>query len=131
MEKQNRHVVACIIKKGNKYLIAQRPDSKDHSNVWEFPGGKLEEGENLFDAAKRELKEELDIKVLSIKEPILIIKDNNSPYIINYCEVDTSGEPKNLEHKEIRWEKLENIKSFDLHESDKKALEVLICKVVR
>ena len=60
-------VVCGVIVKNNKYLITQRGDSKN-LNKWEFPGGKVEPFENIFDAIKRELKEELSIEVTPIKK---------------------------------------------------------------
>jgi 8-oxo-dGTP diphosphatase len=61
-----KKVVAGIIFKDNKILIAQRKGGK-HDGLWEFPGGKIEENETPIEALKRELIEELDINV-SIKE---------------------------------------------------------------
>src|SRR5579864_5341349 len=57
-------VVACaLIDAEGRVLIAQRPEHKPMARLWEFPGGKIEEGERPEDALIRELKEELAINV--------------------------------------------------------------------
>ena len=58
-----KKVSAGIVCRNGKILICQRPKGKSLAGFWEFPGGKLEEGESLQDCLKRELKEELDIEV--------------------------------------------------------------------
>ena len=54
-----------IINKRGEYLLAQRPRGKAHEGLWEFPGGKIEAGEDAAAALARELKEELDLELLS------------------------------------------------------------------
>jgi 8-oxo-dGTP diphosphatase len=56
-------VTAAIIKKANKFLIARRSPNKHLGGYWEFPGGKIEEGETPQECLKRELEEELGIIV--------------------------------------------------------------------
>ena len=56
-------VVAAIIIKDDKYFIAQRNRNKHMGLSWEFPGGKVEEGETFEIALKREIKEELNIEI--------------------------------------------------------------------
>jgi len=56
-------VAACaLIDADGRILMSQRPEGKDHSGQWEFPGGKLEAGERPEDAIVRELREELGIE---------------------------------------------------------------------
>ncbi|WP_435930038.1 pyrimidine (deoxy)nucleoside triphosphate diphosphatase [Dryocola sp. BD613] len=54
-------VVAAIIERDGKILLAQRPEGGDQAGLWEFPGGKVERGESQPAALIRELKEELGI----------------------------------------------------------------------
>jgi 8-oxo-dGTP diphosphatase len=54
-------VTAAIIQNEGKYFIARRGPSEKLSGFWEFPGGKVEDGESLSDCLRRELKEELGI----------------------------------------------------------------------
>ena len=56
---------AIIVNDRQEILIGQRPEGKDLAGLWEFPGGKIEEGESKEEALVREIKEELnaDIKV--------------------------------------------------------------------
>ena len=56
-------VVAAIIIKNGKYFIAQRNKHKHMGLSWEFPGGKVENGETFENALKREIKEELNINI--------------------------------------------------------------------
>lgn len=56
-------VAAGIIWQAGRFLAAQRPPDKPHAGFWEFPGGKLEPGEDAAQALARELAEELDIRV--------------------------------------------------------------------
>ena len=58
-------VVAAVIKKDNKYLIAQRNRNKHFAFHWEFPGGKVDNGETFEIALQREIKEELCINTVS------------------------------------------------------------------
>lgn len=58
-------VVVGIIRRGDRYLVAERPVGKPYSGYWEFPGGKVEPGEDAFTALQRELQEELGITVES------------------------------------------------------------------
>ena len=75
-------VSVCILAKKNKFLIMQRPPNKSYPLFWEFPGGKVEKNENFYDAAIRELKEELNI---SINQSNLILIDTVShSYVKNH-----------------------------------------------
>ena len=61
--KKTYQVTAAILRKGSKILIARRAPKKHLGGFWEFPGGKIEEGETAHECLKRELEEELGIIV--------------------------------------------------------------------
>ena len=61
--KKYKNVVACVLKKNDKILIASRPETKDFSGFFEFPGGKVEKDECLIEALEREINEELGIRL--------------------------------------------------------------------
>ncbi|MFV0369490.1 MAG: 8-oxo-dGTP diphosphatase MutT [Hyphomicrobiaceae bacterium] len=56
-------VAVALIDSDNRVLIAKRPEGKQLAGLWEFPGGKIDQGETPEDALIRELKEELDIEL--------------------------------------------------------------------
>ena len=98
-------VVAALVWKDGKFLICQRPANKARSLMWEFVGGKVEEGESRQEALIRECREELNIGV-SVGEVFAEVTHE-------YCDITvhltlfnasiTDGEPQKLEHADIRW----------------------------
>src|SRR4030095_3002708 len=97
-------VVAAIIERGGRILICQRRADHAHPLKWEFPGGKVEPGENPADALRRELAEELSISAqigaevtqyeysYPGKKPILLMF---------YRVTEFSGEPRNQVFEQI------------------------------
>ena len=96
-------VVAAIIRKGNKVLLGRRPAHKRHGGLWEFPGGKIGEGETEFHAVTRELREELGIETMSVGEAVYECHDPGSPFLVRFLDVGIRGEPDPTEHTEIGW----------------------------
>ena len=111
-------VIATVIIKESTYLLCQRPEHKRHGNLWEFPGGKIKEGESFEDAARRELKEELQVELKSIRNLLYTAQDQDSPYLIYFVEADISGEPKIIEHQEVGWFELTDLTKLPLAPAD-------------
>jgi 8-oxo-dGTP diphosphatase len=113
-------VVCAVILRDEKVLIAQRSEKMKLPLKWEFPGGKLKQGENEKQAIIREIKEELDIEILPIKRISSNIHDYglfNIKLIAYLCDY-VSGEIKLLEHKDFKFLDFENLMDYDLAEAD-------------
>ena len=97
--------VGVIVGKDGAILIAKRPDKAHQGGLWEFPGGKVEQGETLFDALKRELQEELDIEVTATEPLIKIRHDYGDKIVLLDVHKVTHfyGQPQGNEGQPIRW----------------------------
>jgi 8-oxo-dGTP diphosphatase len=120
-----QHVIAAVIECEGHYLICRRPAHKRHGLLWEFPGGKLEKGETHLDAARRELKEELNIEVTGIGESLVAIGDPGSSFIVDFIPTTVIGTPELLEHCELRWVTLSQLSLMDLAPSDARFVRFL------
>src|SRR4051794_12574389 len=96
-------VIAAVIARADKLLVCRRPAHKRHGGLWEFPGGKLEPGEDDETAARREIVEELGIHVERVGETELEIADAGSPFLIAFIPVEASGTPVCHEHSALAW----------------------------
>jgi 8-oxo-dGTP diphosphatase len=125
VESEEVRVVAAVICQNDQYLICQRPWSKRHGGLWEFPGGKIEGAESDADAIRRELREELGIAAIGIDAPELALKDPQSPFLIVFLPVLIEGKPLPREHLQIRWVSVSELRRMPLAPSDRVFVEYL------
>ena len=123
-------VVAAIIKKQNKYLIARRASQKAHGGRWEFPGGKIEKGETPEIALERELFEELSIKTRIGPFVISATHDyeNFKIKLMAYEVAHLSGEFKLSDHDEIAWVTAAEMKAYHMSGADLSIINHLMGK---
>ena len=118
-------VVAAVIERDGRILIAQRDAASWHPLKWEFPGGKVEAEETPEEAVVRELEEELAIQA-SIHGEIMRYEyqypDRSPILLIFYRIVDFVGEPQNLQFVQIRWEAPKRLREYDFLEGDREFL---------
>jgi 8-oxo-dGTP diphosphatase len=91
-----------------RYLLGQRPEGKPYAGYWEVPGGKIEKGESVFEALKRELQEELGIEIDSSQELTVLEHDYPHAYVRLHVSVirQWSGTPVGCEGQALSWELL-------------------------
>lgn len=101
------HVAAAAIVNGdNEVLISRRQDGTHLAGFWEFPGGKLEPGESVTSALRRELEEELAITPRAFRPLIKVRHDYpEKSVLLDVWRVTAfSGEPRPLEGQSVRWQ---------------------------
>jgi 8-oxo-dGTP diphosphatase len=123
-------VVAAIIVHQNEILCVQRGTGKfDYiSNKYEFPGGKMEEGESREAAIVREIEEELDLKI-KVQQPYLTVEHQYPDFFITMHSFICTCEEKHLtltEHVDFQWLKTTELKSLDWAAADIPIVEKLI-----
>lgn len=127
MKKHIRVVGAVILDKDDKVLCAQRPEGKNLALKWEFPGGKIEEGESASEALIRELEEEMGCRI-DVKDKITTTTYEYDFAVVElttyYSEV-ISGEIKLYEHVDMKWLKREDIHTLDWAPADIPAIELI------
>ena len=123
------NVVAALIWKGDKFMICQRPSHKARGLMWEFVGGKVEEGESFENALIRECREELaiEIKPLDVFTEVKHVYPDITISLTLFNAVLTSGEPVLLEHEDLRWIKPLEIDEYQFCPADKEILEKIKC----
>jgi 8-oxo-dGTP diphosphatase len=101
--------VAVLIRPDGAALLARRPESKVYSGYWEFPGGKVEPGEPVADALRREIHEELGIDIGRAYPWITrVFVYPHAVVRLHFHRIYAwRGEPRALEHEAIAWQRPE------------------------
>lgn len=117
-----------IWREDGRVLIAQRPLEGLLGGLWEFPGGKLQAGESLADALRREINEELGIEI-EVGRPLATIKHAYTHFRISlyaYHARYVSGKPQNLEVANHAWVHLDDLDQYPFALTDKKIIKRLL-----
>lgn len=116
------HVVAGALLDGSgQVLIAQRPAGKHMAGGWEFPGGKLSLDETPFAGLVRELREELNITVVTA-EPVIVYQHDyaDRSVLLDLWHVTCyEGTPVSAEGQSIKWVALSELDRVGLLEADR------------
>ena len=119
------HAVIAIIKKGKNYFIQKRPPQGLLADLWEFPGGKIEEGESKQQALARELKEELGVELKSSKH-LFDVKHFYTQFRVNLFVFDCSlGGDLTIDDTH-RWVSFKNFSKYPMPSGSAKIIEKLI-----
>jgi 8-oxo-dGTP diphosphatase len=110
-DKKQFRVVAALIRKGNKVLLTQRWPGRHLGLTWEFPGGKVEEGESDMEALERELREELGVEAeigSCCFETRHGYGSREVHLLIFRCKL-TEGTPRALDVKAMEWADIDTL----------------------
>jgi 8-oxo-dGTP diphosphatase len=122
------HVVAAaLIDAAGRVLIAQRPAGKHLAGGWEFPGGKLEPGEERRTGLSRELQEELGVAILAPR-PLMRLRHSypSGEVLLDIWVVrEFSGEPRGLDGQTLRWCTATELEGVELLPADKPIVAAL------
>ena len=123
------HVVAAVVKKGDRILCTQRTRSHKsyNSERWEFPGGKVKEGESDHEALIREIREEMAWDVF-VGRPAARVVHEYPDFIIDmtayYCLAE-NDDFRLLEHLDARWLALDELDTLNWADADRKIVAQL------
>jgi 8-oxo-dGTP diphosphatase len=118
---QTKHVVAALIMQDGKFLVCQRTRHQVMPLKWEFPGGKIEPGEQPRDALRRELEEELGIDARIGEEVARIHHAYRGGGAVNlrfYAVPHYRGEIENRIFRDVQWVEREELPAYDFLEAD-------------
>lgn len=123
-------VVACaLIDADNRILLAQRPEGKSLAGLWEFPGGKLEQGETPEQALIRELSEELSITVKQdCLSPLTFASHTYEKFHLLmplYICRRYQGIPRGAEGQNLKWVKEADLDQYPMPDADKPLVPIL------
>ena len=106
------HVAVAVLRDGEGRILLTRRHADSHQGgLWEFPGGKVEAGESLAAALRRELREELGVDIRSHR-PLLEIRHDYGDkrvFLDVHIVEDFAGRPRPLEQQPMRWVAVEEL----------------------
>lgn len=117
-------VTCALIVQDGRVLAAQRSPSMSHPLKWEFPGGKLEEGEDTRLCIEREILEELEVVIEVLEGGPAVIYPAKDPRIelIPFVAKITSGKLHAVEHAALKWCNASELEELDWAGADLKIL---------
>ena len=121
-------VVAALIWNNDKFMICQRPAHKARALLWEFVGGKVEQGETKEQALIRECREELAVS-LSVGDVFMDVIHKYPDITVHLTLFNATiaeGVPQKLEHNDIKWIAPAEISNYTFCPADEEILKKIV-----
>lgn len=121
------HVAVGVVARGSDIFTTLRAKDAHQGGKWEFPGGKVEHGETVTEALKRELAEEIGIEVLS-SEPLIVIEHDYGDKCVKldvHRVTNFNGEPHGKEGQSSRWQAVNGLNAKDFPEANVAIIQAL------
>ena len=120
-------VAVGVLVRGDTVCISLRPKHVHKGGFWEFPGGKINEGESVAAALTRELAEELGIEVVATRPLIQVPWDypEKSVCLEVLLVTEFNGEPAGKEGQEVRWISITDLGKYQFPEANKAIIDAL------
>lgn len=136
--KQAIDVTAAIVLRKSEgiteYLLTQRPRGKSNPLYWEFPGGKVHQGETEEECLTREIHEELGVKTLKIHRKFVTARhDQKDSTIVLHGYLCTFDDAENIvlhEHNDAHWVPLDKLQDYKTTGSDAEFIEKLVAEPI-
>ncbi|MBH0060163.1 8-oxo-dGTP diphosphatase MutT [Pseudoalteromonas sp. AS84] len=124
------HVAVGVIKKNNAIFICKRADEQHQGGLWEFPGGKVEAGESVFVALKRELIEEVGLTIHSSSQLMVIEHDYGDKCVKLDVHVvsNFSGEAHGAEGQPSEWVAISELENYDFPEANAEIIQKIVAR---
>jgi 8-oxo-dGTP diphosphatase len=121
-------VVGAMIEQAGRYLITQRPPRASLPLLWEFPGGRVEQGETDQAALARELVEDLGVTV-EVGDRVIHVEHAYEAYDVDFCVYRCrllSGEVRHGRVHDHRWVKPDELDGYEFPPADEKSIALLL-----
>jgi len=127
MSKVHIRVVVARIERGGRYLITQRMPHAVLPLLWEFPGGRVEDGEDDETAIKRELKENLGIEA-RVDGQSMVVTHEYERYHLDMIvfHVSTQSNPQPLKVHDLKWVDPSDFGQYDFPGADQQTVDALL-----
>lgn len=130
MSKKKIRVVAAQIERDGRYLITQRGPDSSLPLLWEFPGGRVEDGESDAEALARELDEEMKVQV-EVGAPSVAVTHEYDAYIIDFrvyrCQLITpANEIVTVGVHDYRWVRPDELDQYEFPGADQATIDALL-----
>ncbi len=123
-----QRIALAVIFHDGKVLVARRPKGKRLGGLWEFPGGKIEDGESAAQAAERECREEIGCEVSCIRSLGTVRHDYGDfsvELVALLCELNEGENRRSSDATELEWATLEDLKARPIPAANHALIEVL------
>ncbi len=123
--------VAVILNSEQEVLLALRQKHQHQGNLWEFPGGKVEQAESVYDALVREIDEEIGISIVSAKAFLKLNHNYNDKSVLLdvWIVEEFYGNPQGREGQPLRWCAINDLNEDDFPAANKAIIYALKSRV--
>jgi 8-oxo-dGTP diphosphatase len=125
-------VAAAILQRGDRYLVTRRQAGVHLAGLWEFPGGKCDDGESLSAAMARELREELGIRATVGAEVFTTTHEYSDRRVeLHFLQCQSTDDPSPVLGQEMRWVAREELSALDFPPADAELIRMLRSRVLK